>query len=170
MAGFADIGAWFGAGLRVGVELGSGRFEVFTRVIGDKDAACLTFLHGFPTCSWDWVEVVDALGAGRRVLLFDFLGFGDSDKPRGHRYSIHEQADLTEALWRRFGVERTDLVAHDYGVSVAQELLARGSREGRGPRSTAWASSTVASTPTCTARCWSSGCSATPCSVRWSAG
>ncbi len=125
MAGFAGIEAWFGAGRRVGVELGSGRFEVFTRVIGDEDAACLTFLHGFPTCSWDWVEVVDALGAGRRVLLFDFLGFGDSDKPRGHRYSIHEQADLTEALWRRFGVERTDLVAHDYGVSVAQELLAR---------------------------------------------
>ena len=125
MAGPSGIAGWFGTGERVEVELDSGRFEVFTRVLGGGDAPCLTFLHGFPTCSWDWVGVVDALGAGRRVVLFDFLGFGDSDKPADHVYSIHEQADLTEALWRRFGVERTALVAHDYGVSVAQELLAR---------------------------------------------
>jgi pimeloyl-ACP methyl ester carboxylesterase len=131
VADVPGIADWFDAGERVAVELDGGRFEVFTRAIGNQDAPCLTFLHGFPTCSWDWVDVVDALGTGRRVVLFDFLGFGDSDKPRSHRYSINEQADLTEAVWRRFGVERNDLVAHDYGVSVAQELLAR-QQEGRG--------------------------------------
>ena len=70
-------------------------------------------------------------------MLFDFLGFGDSDKPADHVYSIHEQADLTEALWRRFGVERTALVAHDYGVSVAQSSSPAGWRAGRAesPRS-----------------------------------
>ena len=72
----------------------------------------------------------DALCARRRVLAFDFLGFGDSDKPAEHDYSIHEQADLCERLWERSRVEATALVAHDYGVSVAQELLAR-AREGR---------------------------------------
>src|SRR5882724_7518607 len=54
-----------------------------------------------------------------------FLGFGDSDKPRDHEYSIGEQADVTEALWRRLGIEETGLVGHDYGATVAQELLAR---------------------------------------------
>src|SRR5207244_10291153 len=85
----------------------------------------LTALHGFPTSSWDWAKVVPELERRFRVLCFDFLGFGDSDKPRAHRFSIFEQADLTEALWRALGVEETVVVAHDYGATVAQELLAR---------------------------------------------
>jgi pimeloyl-ACP methyl ester carboxylesterase len=58
-------------------------------------------------------------------VLFDFLGFGASQKPIDHEYSIHEQADLVEAVWAREGIAATILVAHDYAVSVAQELLAR---------------------------------------------
>ena len=59
------------------------------------------------------------------LLAPDFLGFGASEKPVDHAYSLHEQADLVEALWAAEGVGETALVAHDYGVSVAQELLAR---------------------------------------------
>ena len=55
----------------------------------------------------------------------DFLGFGASDKPDDHDYSLHEQADFVEALWRADGVTETTLVGHDYAVSVVQELLAR---------------------------------------------
>jgi pimeloyl-ACP methyl ester carboxylesterase len=55
----------------------------------------------------------------------DLLGFGASSKPREHRYSLLEQADLVEALWEREGIESTVVVAHDYSVSVAQELLTR---------------------------------------------
>ena len=69
--------------------------------------------------------MVPALEGQHRCLCPDFLGFGDSDKPRGHRYSIVEQADLVEALWRHYGVQETLLVAHDYGATVAQELIAR---------------------------------------------
>lgn len=115
------IDDWFAAGERV--EAGGRR--LFERVAGSGGAPWLTLLHGYPTCSWDWSPVADGLAAKRRLLMFDFLGFGDSDKPRDHVYSIHEQADLTEALWRRHGIERTALVVHDYGVSVGQELLAR---------------------------------------------
>jgi pimeloyl-ACP methyl ester carboxylesterase len=68
---------------------------------------------------------VDKLKGRHRLLMFDFLGFGDSDKPIGHRYSLFEQADITEALWRHFDVENTGLVAHDYGDTVALELLRR---------------------------------------------
>jgi pimeloyl-ACP methyl ester carboxylesterase len=115
--------AWFAGGERVSIELGGERFKIFYRVSGA--GPWLTALHGFPTNSWDWAKVVRELERCFKVLCFDFLGFGDSDKPRAHRYSIFEQADLTEALWRALGVEQTVVVAHDYGATVAQELLAR---------------------------------------------
>jgi pimeloyl-ACP methyl ester carboxylesterase len=122
----ARIEDWFAAGERVELETPSGaRHHLYTRTAGPVDAPWLTLLHGFPTSSWDWSPIADALAADRRLLMLDFLGFGDSDKPRRHAYSIHEQADFVEALWRRHGVERTDLAVHDYAVSVGQELLAR---------------------------------------------
>jgi pimeloyl-ACP methyl ester carboxylesterase len=115
------IDDWFAAGERVD----AGGFKLFERTAGSDGAPWLTLLHGYPTSSWDWSPVADTLGEVRRLLMLDFLGFGDSDKPAEHDYSIHEQADLTEALWRRHGIERTALVVHDYAVSVGQELLAR---------------------------------------------
>jgi pimeloyl-ACP methyl ester carboxylesterase len=113
---------WY-AGGRAPVTLASGTWNVFTRIEGE--GPWCTVFHGFPTSTWDWHAVWPTIVARRRTLTFDFLGFGDSDKPVDHTYSIHEQADLAVALWRRHGVTRTDLVVHDYGVSVAQELLAR---------------------------------------------
>lgn len=98
---------------------------VFTRSSGDPEASVVTWLHGFPISSWDWSPVQEALEIPRRDVTIDFLGFGASAKPRRHRYSIIEQADLQVEAWRHHGVRRTALVAHDYGVSVAQELLAR---------------------------------------------
>ena len=115
--------SWFASGERVAVAFEGGVFEVFCRTAGS--GPLLTFLHGFPTSSWDWAGVVAALEPRFRCLCFDFLGFGDSDKPRRHRYSLHEQADLTEALWSSLDVRETGLVAHDYGATVAQELIAR---------------------------------------------
>jgi pimeloyl-ACP methyl ester carboxylesterase len=84
----------------------------------------LLLLHGFPTCSYDWRQLIELLPE-RRILAFDFLGFGLSDKPRDHDYSLAWQADLTEELVRRHGGGPVQLVAHDMGTSVATELLAR---------------------------------------------
>jgi pimeloyl-ACP methyl ester carboxylesterase len=114
---------WFAGGEHVSIDVGGERFEIFYRIAGG--GPWLTALHGFPTSSWDWAKVVAELEPRFRVLCFDFLGFGDSDKPRAHRYSIFEQADLTEALWGALGVEQSAILAHDYGATVAQELLAR---------------------------------------------
>src|SRR6266508_4639392 len=105
------------------MNLRSGAFQIFCRVRGS--GPWLTFLHGFPTSSWDWAKVAPGLESRFRLLCFDFLGFGDSEKPRKHRYSILEQGDVTEAVWRHFGVEETGVVAHDYGATVALELLSR---------------------------------------------
>ncbi len=124
-----SVDAWFASGERVRVELpptdgGAARaWDIYCRIAGS--GPWLTLLHGFPTCSWDWARLAPRLEPHRKLLLLDFLGFGDSDKPLRHNYSLLEQTDIVEALWRRLGIERTGIVAHDYGVTVAQELLAR---------------------------------------------
>jgi pimeloyl-ACP methyl ester carboxylesterase len=91
----------------------------------------LVFLHGFPSSSYDWRLVLDRLG-DRPTTCFDFLGFGLSEKPRDHGYSLFEQADLVEGVVRRLGADDVTLVAHDMGTSVTTELLAR-DIEGRLP-------------------------------------
>jgi pimeloyl-ACP methyl ester carboxylesterase len=92
---------------------------------GDPEAPALTFLHGFPSSSLDIAPVWRELGDGWRLLAVDFPGFGASDKPSDRRYSIHGATDAVEGLWRERSVTSTLVVAHDYGVSVGQELLAR---------------------------------------------
>ncbi|SNR42104.1 Pimeloyl-ACP methyl ester carboxylesterase [Haloechinothrix alba] len=76
--------------------------RVFVRR-SDGSAPYLVFLHGYPTSGYDFRHVIDRVPE-RATLALDFLGFGLSDKPRPHRYSIFE---------------------HDMGTSVATELMAR---------------------------------------------
>lgn len=82
----------------------------------------LLLIHGYPTASWDWLKLWPALTARFEVIAPDMLGFGESPKPRGHRYSIVEQTELLQQI---VGGGRYHVLAHDYGVSVGQELLAR---------------------------------------------
>ena len=84
----------------------------------------LLLLHGFPSSSYDFRALLEAL-PGRAAHTFDLLGFGLSDKPSGHDYSLVEQADLAEAVAPEGPVV---LVAHDIGTSVATELMARAQR------------------------------------------
>ncbi len=84
----------------------------------------LFVLHGFPTCSYDWRSVLPALGADRRIVLFDFLGFGLSAKP-DVRYSIRRYADQAEEVAEALGLGSVVLVTHDMGDTVGGELLAR---------------------------------------------
>lgn len=84
----------------------------------------LSFIHGFPSASWDWHNQWQALDKHYNLLAFDMLGFGLSDKPKV-KYSLLAQADLQMRLWRHLRVKNSHIVAHDYGVSVAQELLSR---------------------------------------------
>jgi pimeloyl-ACP methyl ester carboxylesterase len=85
----------------------------------------LVLLHGFPSSSYDWRPLLE-MEEEHAVLAPDFLGFGLSEKPRDHVYSLHWQADLVEELARRHLPDGpVFLVAHDMGTSVATELLAR---------------------------------------------
>ncbi len=119
----SGIYQWWSDGEQVKVRLGDEDRAIFLRRTGVGQA--MTLLHGFPSSSYDWARVLPMLGGQHELLLLDFLGFGASEKPADHDYSIHEQADLVEALWAREGIASTALVVHDFAVSVTQELLAR---------------------------------------------
>jgi pimeloyl-ACP methyl ester carboxylesterase len=93
---------------------------------GDTQAQPLLLIHGFPSASWDWHRLWTPLAERYRVIACDMLGFGYSAKPRGHAYSLLEQADLQQALLAHLGEQRAvHVLAHDYGDSVTQELIAR---------------------------------------------
>ena len=97
--------------------------DIFFRREGSGEA--LLLIHGFPTCSWDWEGQWSALAERYHCITADMIGFGCSAKPCDYDYSIHDQADLFEDLLRELGVGQVHILAHDYGDSVAQELLAR---------------------------------------------
>ena len=97
--------------------------RVFVRA-GAGGAPAILFLHGFPSSSYDWRHLLPLVG-DHEVACFDFLGFGLSEKPRDHVYSLFDQADLVEAIAARLDSRHVVLVAHDMGTSVATELLAR---------------------------------------------
>lgn len=90
----------------------------------------LLLIHGFPTASWDWHLLWSLLEQQFQLTAIDMLGFGLSAKPKQGPYSIALQADLHEFIAQQRGIQGTHLLVHDYGVSVAQELLAR-QREGK---------------------------------------
>jgi len=100
-------------------------YRIFLRSEGPAGAPVLLLIHGFPTASWDWEALWPQLAPRWRVIALDLIGFGFSDKPRAYDYSLLDQADLCEAVLRHCGADTYHVLAHDYGDSVAQELLAR---------------------------------------------
>jgi pimeloyl-ACP methyl ester carboxylesterase len=85
---------WLDAGTRFRF----GEHSIFVREAGPERAPVLLLLHGFPTASWDWHRLWDALSADFRLIAPDFIGYGFSSKPRAHDYSVFEQAAMLEAL------------------------------------------------------------------------
>lgn len=113
LEGWQQDGKWFSYG----------GHAIFSRMAGQGEA--LVLLHGFPTSSWDWHKLWPMLVQHHRVFILDMLGFGFSDKPALYDYSIEDQADMFEGWIAGLGLKNVSLLAHDYGCSVAQELLAR---------------------------------------------
>jgi pimeloyl-ACP methyl ester carboxylesterase len=104
--------------------------RIFVRTAVTPDRPPLLLIHGYPTASYDWIRVWPRLAERHSLYTLDLLGFGCSAKPRDSDYPIALQADLCTALLDGCGVTDVHVLAHDYGDTVAQELLAR-EREGR---------------------------------------
>jgi haloalkane dehalogenase len=77
---------------------------------GEEPAIVL--LHGFPDDLHLYDRLVPEL-AGRRVVAFDFLGWGAADKPAGHPYTASNQTGDLDAVIEQLALKRVVLVAHD---------------------------------------------------------
>ena len=80
----------------------------------DGTGPAFVLMHGFPDnlCIYD--DLIPYLtAAGRRVVAFDFLGFGASDKPAGASYSFEQQRGDLSAVIQALGLGKCVLVAHD---------------------------------------------------------
>jgi len=90
-------------------------------------------LHGEPTWSYLYRDVMAALGPGRRTLAMDFVGFGRTDKPAAREdYSFRLHRDTLVGFIRELDLEDLTLVVHDWGgligLTVATEMPDRVAR------------------------------------------
>jgi pimeloyl-ACP methyl ester carboxylesterase len=126
MTGSQHLRNWIAAG----EERRLAGYRMFVRTSVTPGLPPLLLIHGYPTASYDWLRVWPRLARRCSLYALDLLGFGMSEKPRDSDYPIALQADLCVALLEDCGVTNAHVLAHDYGDTVAQELLAR-EREGR---------------------------------------
>lgn len=99
--------------------------KIFFIEAGSRDKPTILLIHGFPTSSWDWEQMWEPLLENYHLVCMDMLGFGFSSKPNNRNYTIHLQADIVEALIEHIELKDFHVLAHDYGDTVSQELLAR---------------------------------------------
>lgn len=93
----------------------------FYRDLGQRPA--LLMVHGFPTSSWDWHKIAQALAQDYRVLAPDMLGFGFSDKPEGGDYSTAAHARFHERFLAALGIREVHVLTYSCGASVVQQML-----------------------------------------------
>ncbi|GGW95650.1 oxidoreductase [Streptomyces malachitofuscus] len=78
------------------------------------------FLHGTPSHSYEWRDVVPRIEAdGFRTLTYDLPGYGLSERPVNRDTSVAAQADLLEHLLDELDIDRVGIVAHDIGGAIA---------------------------------------------------
>jgi pimeloyl-ACP methyl ester carboxylesterase len=95
------------------------------RLIDSGGGTPVVFIHGFGASLYGWRhQLPAALGAGYRVIAFDNLGFGFSDKP-AHGYSNAAYARLVVSLLDSLGVASAVLVGHSMGGAIAAEVALR---------------------------------------------
>lgn len=109
---------WYGSGECCEID---GRGVFYQRGGAGESLICI---HGFPTASWDFVDLWPTLTARFDTVAHDMLGFGRSDKTR-RDITVKLQADIIEQLAVKLDISRAHILAHDLGDTVAQELLAR---------------------------------------------
>jgi cis-3-alkyl-4-acyloxetan-2-one decarboxylase len=82
-------------------------------------------LHGNPTWSFLYRKLVAELRPTRRCIVPDHLGCGLSDKPQGARYTLQAHTERSLALVNALGLERFDLIVHDWGGAIGMGLARR---------------------------------------------
>lgn len=101
--------------------------RVFYREAGPADAPAIVLLHGFPTSSFMFRNLIPQLSDRYRVIAPDFLGFGYSDAPSADEfdYTFDALADVTAGLLQQLDVSRYAIYVQDYGAPVGWRLALR---------------------------------------------
>lgn len=112
------------------ISYGPFKHQLFVKQFGDTNASpdkTLLLIHGFPESSYSYHGIVEGmLKTFDRIVLFDMLGYGLSDKPtENYTYSLFEQADTVLQAWKHFGIKGGHVLSHDMGDSVLTEIVAR---------------------------------------------
>ena len=99
--------------------------NVFYRTFGDRSNPALLILHGYPTSSYDFREMIPFLEEDYFVAVLDFPGFGFSDKPQdGYSYMLEDDAKLVDHFVQEvLELPRFHLLTHDRGGSVGFAFL-----------------------------------------------
>lgn len=101
-----------------------GGFPIFyRRSEGEKET--LLCLHGFPSASFDYHKIWNKLAENFSLVAFDMIGYGFSAKPSDFDYTTFRQTDVLQALIAHLKIKKLHILAHDYGNTITQELLAR---------------------------------------------
>jgi haloalkane dehalogenase len=88
-----------------------GPYRIYTKDYPGEEPA-IVLMHGFPDNLHLYDRLVPRL-SGRRVVVFDFLGWGRSDKPEGYPYTADNQTRDLNAVIEHLGLKNVMLVAHD---------------------------------------------------------
>ncbi|MEV8450458.1 alpha/beta fold hydrolase [Streptomyces parvus] len=98
--------------------------EIYYREAGPADAPVIVLLHGYPTSSFMFRELIPLLAGDYHVIAPDHLGFGHSDAPPTTEfdYTFDALAELTSGLLDQLGLDRYALYVQDYGAPIGWRL------------------------------------------------
>jgi pimeloyl-ACP methyl ester carboxylesterase len=101
-----------------------GGHRLFYREAGDPTEPTLLLLHGFPTSSYMFRNLVPALADRYHIIAPDHLGFGLSDAPSVDEfdYTFDALTELTEGLLHAIGVDQYAIYVQDYGAPIGWRL------------------------------------------------
>ncbi|CAM5667160.1 MULTISPECIES: alpha/beta fold hydrolase [Streptomyces] len=101
--------------------------DVFYREAGSPHAPAIVLLHGFPTSSHMFRNLIPRLAGTHRVIAPDMVGFGQSAMPKVDEfdYTFDRLTDVTATLLQQLGVKRYAVYVQDYGAPLAWRLAAR---------------------------------------------
>jgi pimeloyl-ACP methyl ester carboxylesterase len=96
--------------------------NLFYREAGRRDAPGVLLLHGQPSSSYSFRDVMSPLAEVARVVAPDLPGFGFTEAPDDYPYTFDAMARTIDALTQKIGLERFFLYVHDFGAPVAYYL------------------------------------------------
>ena len=96
--------------------------EVFYRESGEQDAPVVLLLHGFPTSSHMFRNLIPELADDFRVIAPDLVGFGSTVAPEGYDHSFDNMALVVEGLVEQLNIDSYAIYLFDYGAPVGFRL------------------------------------------------